>query len=50
MPKYAIRFEIIRPDDFKTDEVREEMLNALRKEGTAQRKRFDGTTATWKGR
>ena len=50
MAAKGIRFEIIRPDDFKIDEVRQEMLNALRKEGTAQRKRFDGTTATWKGR
>ena len=35
MPKSGIRFEIIRPDEFKVDEVRQEVLNALRRETEA---------------
>ncbi len=45
----VLQVKAIKPQKMKLKEVRLEMLNALRKEGTQTEKLLDQTWATWKG-
>ncbi len=42
-------FKGIKPKKLKVDDIRLEILNELRKEGTTQKKELAKTTSTWKG-
>lgn len=39
----------IKPNNLKVDDVRLAILNALRKEGTVEKKMLEGTTKYWEG-
>ena len=49
MPEPAIVLKPIPPPHLDVDEIRLEMLNALRKEAGEIRKALDKTTSTWSG-
>lgn len=45
---FVVETKLIKPKQLKIDDIRLELLNALRKEGTAIKHEYEKTVATWK--